>query len=234
MGTEHEQLVMRGNSSCAGCAAVLILRQVAEAVGPNQIMVIPACCMGAVAGRFPTAAFNVPVLRTAFACAGAFLSGLDASLRAKGEHTTLVGFAGDGATVDIGLASLSGAIERGHDFVYVCYDNEGYMNTGFQRSGSTPPGAKTSTTPGRLPATLQGGGAEGHREDRCRARNPVPGDRESGLSERSEAEGGASRRDRGSGVPARNQPLPSWLGIPVIAIGRIGPGCGGDGTVEAL
>jgi len=148
MGSEHAEFVMRGNSSCAGCGAILILRQVAEAIGPNQIMVIPACCMGAVAGRFPSASFNVPVLRTAFASAGSFLSGLDASIKARGEKTTLVGFAGDGATVDIGLAVLSGAIERGHDFVYVCYDNEGYMNTGFQRSGSTPPGARTSTTPG--------------------------------------------------------------------------------------
>jgi pyruvate/2-oxoacid:ferredoxin oxidoreductase beta subunit len=104
--------------------------------------------MGAVAGSFPAAAFRVPVLRTAFAAAASFMSGLDESLRAKGQETTVVGFAGDGATVDIGLSALSGAVERGHRFVYVCYDNEGYMNTGFQRSGSTPRGARTSTTPG--------------------------------------------------------------------------------------
>jgi pyruvate/2-oxoacid:ferredoxin oxidoreductase beta subunit len=143
-------LVERGNSSCAGCGAVLILRLVTQALGPNEIVVIPACCMGAVAGRFPHAAFDVPVLRTAFATTASFLSGLDASAKVKGEDTTLVGFAGDGGTVDIGLAALSGAVERGHDFVYVCYDNEGYMNTGFQRSGSTPLGARTSTTPGGI------------------------------------------------------------------------------------
>ncbi len=148
MPDRMNELVLPGNSSCAGCAAVLILRLVLEAVGPNQILVIPACCMGAVAGRFPNAAFNVPVLRPAFATAASFLSGLDESNRVKGQQTTLVAFAGDGATVDIGLAALSGAIERGHNFVYVCYDNEGYMNTGFQRSGSTPAGARTSTTPG--------------------------------------------------------------------------------------
>jgi len=148
MDSRHNEYVMRGNSSCAGCGAVLILRLVIEAIGPNQILVIPACCMGAVAGRFPNAAFNVPVLRTAFATAASFLSGLDESVKVKGQKITLVGFAGDGATVDIGLAALSGAVERGHDFVYVCYDNEGYMNTGFQRSGSTPAGARTSTTPG--------------------------------------------------------------------------------------
>jgi len=148
MDSRQDEYVMRGNSACAGCGAVLILKLVAEAIGPNQILVIPACCMGAVAGRFPSAAFNVPVLRTAFATAASFLSGLEESIRAKGQEITLVGFAGDGATVDIGLAALSGAVERGHDFVYVCYDNEGYMNTGFQRSGSTPPGAWTSTTPG--------------------------------------------------------------------------------------
>ena len=140
--------VKRGNSSCAGCGAILILRLITQALGPNEIVVIPACCMGAVAGQFPNAAFDVPVLRTAFATTAAFLSGLDASAKVRDQHTTLVGFAGDGGTVDIGLAALSGAVERGHDFVYVCYDNEGYMNTGFQRSGSTPYGARTSTTPG--------------------------------------------------------------------------------------
>ncbi|MCX6093576.1 MAG: thiamine pyrophosphate-dependent enzyme [Candidatus Bipolaricaulota bacterium] len=148
MARNETPLVMPGNSSCAGCGAVLIARLVTEAIGPNQIMVIPACCMGAVATSFPKATFNVPVLRTAFASTASFLTGLEASAKAKGQEVTLVGFAGDGATVDIGLAALSGAIERGHSFVYICYDNEGYMNTGFQRSGSTPRGAQTSTTPG--------------------------------------------------------------------------------------
>lgn len=143
-----EEYILKGNSSCSGCGAILICRLASKVLGRKQIISIPASCMGAVSGRFPTSSFGIPLLRAAFAPTGAFLSGLDAARKVRNEDTTLVGIAGDGGTVDIGLQALSGAVERGHDFVYICYDNEAYMNTGFQRSGSTPKDARTSTTPG--------------------------------------------------------------------------------------
>ena len=143
-----KEYVLKGNSSCSGCGAILISRLASKILGENQIMTIPASCMGAVAGRFPTSSYNLPLLRTAFAPTGAFLSGLDAAIKVKGEDAIPVAIAGDGGTADIGIQALSGAVERGHNFIYICYDNEAYMNTGFQRSGATPLGARTSTTPG--------------------------------------------------------------------------------------
>jgi pyruvate ferredoxin oxidoreductase beta subunit len=90
---------------------------------------------------------NIPVYNVAFASAAAVASGMSAALRSSGKNTNVIAFAGDGGTVDIGIQSLSGALERGTDFLYICYDNEAYGNTGMQRSGSTPLGAITTTTP---------------------------------------------------------------------------------------
>jgi pyruvate ferredoxin oxidoreductase beta subunit/2-oxoisovalerate ferredoxin oxidoreductase beta subunit len=118
-------------------------------LGEKTVLVIPACCWAIIAGGYPQTALKVPVLHTAFATTAAAASGLRAALDARGEHdTTVVGWAGDGGTFDIGFQALSAAAERGEDFIYVCYDNEAYMNTGVQRSSSTPYGTRTTTTPG--------------------------------------------------------------------------------------
>jgi pyruvate ferredoxin oxidoreductase beta subunit/2-oxoisovalerate ferredoxin oxidoreductase beta subunit len=120
-----------------------------NALGPKTMVVIPACCWGIIAGAYPQSSLGVPLLQTAFATAGAAASGLRAALDANGEtQTTVMAWAGDGGTFDIGLQSLSGAVERNEDFIYVCYDNEAYMNTGVQRSSATPYGTRTTTTPG--------------------------------------------------------------------------------------
>jgi pyruvate/2-oxoacid:ferredoxin oxidoreductase beta subunit len=113
-------------------------------------MIIPACCWSIIAGPYPQSSLKVPVLHTAFETGGAVASGVRAALDIKGQtETTVVTWAGDGGTFDIGFQALSGAVERNENFLYVCYDNEAYMNTGIQRSSSTPYGAWTTTTPGR-------------------------------------------------------------------------------------
>jgi pyruvate ferredoxin oxidoreductase beta subunit/2-oxoisovalerate ferredoxin oxidoreductase beta subunit len=120
-----------------------------KALGEKTIMVIPACCWAIIAGAHPQTALSVPILHTAFETAAASSSGLRAALDMKGDtETTVVAWAGDGGTFDIGFQALSGAAERNEDFIYVCYDNEAYMNTGVQRSSSTPYGTRTTTTPG--------------------------------------------------------------------------------------
>jgi len=96
---------------------------------------------------YPNTAFNVPVYNIAFAAAAACASGMSRAFKSEGKKTNVIVYAGDGGTVDIGIQALSGAFERGTDFLYICYDNEAYGNTGMQRSGATPPGALTSTTP---------------------------------------------------------------------------------------
>ncbi len=100
-----------------------------------------------IAGTYPKSSLKVPVCHVTFASAAAVASGLVETLEALGENANVVVWAGDGGTVDIGLQGLSGAAERGHNVLYICYDNEAYMNTGIQKSGSTPYGAWTTTTP---------------------------------------------------------------------------------------
>jgi len=124
------------------------MRYALKAVGADTMLVIPACCWSIIAGPFPYSALKVPVYHTAFETAAATASGLKAALDIKGkEHVTVMAWAGDGGTFDIGFQALSGAAERNEDFIYVCYDNEAYMNTGIQRSSATPYGAWTTTTP---------------------------------------------------------------------------------------
>jgi 2-oxoisovalerate ferredoxin oxidoreductase beta subunit len=119
-----------------------------KALGERTIVSIPACCWAVMPGYWPSNCLKVPLLYTAFEATGAAISGLRAAFDIKGvQDVTVVGFAGDGGTVDIGLQALSGAAERRTNAIYVMYDNEAYMNTGIQRSGSTPWGAWTTTTP---------------------------------------------------------------------------------------
>jgi len=138
-----------GHVACPGCGAAIAMKMALEVLGPQTMVVIPACCWGIIAGPYPQSSLGVPLLQTAFATAGATASGLRAALDVNGDtETTVMAWAGDGGTFDIGLQSLSAAAERNEDFIYVCYDNEAYMNTGVQRSSATPFGTRTTTTPG--------------------------------------------------------------------------------------
>jgi pyruvate ferredoxin oxidoreductase beta subunit/2-oxoisovalerate ferredoxin oxidoreductase beta subunit len=139
-----------GHLGCPGCGAAIAIKFALKALGEKIILVIPASCASIIVGPYPQSAVNVPVLHTAFATAGAAASGVRAALDLKGDtETTVVSWAGDGGTFDIGFQSLSGAVERNEDCIFVCYDNEAYMNTGVQRSSSTPFGVRTTTTPGQ-------------------------------------------------------------------------------------
>lgn len=142
-----EEFILSGRSGCAGCAGVLAARWALKVLGPQTIMVSATGC---VLSNFTHAGSpKVPYIHSLFPGAGSLIAGIDAGLTALGkrEGVNLLGFGGDGGTADIGLQALSGALERGHRFIYICYDNEGYMNTGGQRSGTTPYGASTATTP---------------------------------------------------------------------------------------
>jgi pyruvate/2-oxoacid:ferredoxin oxidoreductase beta subunit len=139
-----------GHLGCPGCGAAIAMKFALKALGEKTIMVIAASCASIIAGPYPQSAVKVPVLHTAFATGGAAASGVRAALAMKGDtETTVVSWAGDGGTFDIGFQSLSGAVERNEDCIFVCYDNEAYMNTGVQRSSSTPFGVRTTTTPGQ-------------------------------------------------------------------------------------
>ncbi len=143
-----------GHRACQGCAEALAVRLVAKALGNNVIVASATGCMEIISSPLPFTNWRVPWLHVAFENAAAVLSGAESGLKAlvrkgkrKDKKTVFLGMGGDGATTDIGFQALSGAFERGHDFLYVCYDNEAYMNTGIQRSSSTPFGASTTTSP---------------------------------------------------------------------------------------
>jgi len=126
------------------------MRFVLKALGEKTMMVLPACCWSVIAGPYPQSALKIPVIHAAFETGGATATGVRAALDMLGDtETTVLTWAGDGGTFDIGFQALSGAVERNEDFIYVCYDNEAYMNTGSQRSSSTPYGAWTTTTTGQ-------------------------------------------------------------------------------------
>ena len=144
------ELMYSGHVGCPGCGAAIAMRFLLKALGEKIIMVLPACCWSVIAGPYPQSTLKIPVIHSAFETGGAVATGVRAALDIKGDsETTVVTWAGDGGTFDIGFQALSGAVERNEDFIYVCYDNEAYMNTGIQRSSSTPYGAWTTTTPGR-------------------------------------------------------------------------------------
>jgi len=149
MEIPEEEFIYPGTRACAGCSMALIYRIALKALGPNTIITVPASCLTVLHGMQGFCTTKVSVLHTPFATTGASASGIVASLEDKGlaDDVNVVAFAGDGGTVDIGIQSLSGAVERGTNFIYACYDNEAYMNTGVQRSGSTPLGAYSTTTP---------------------------------------------------------------------------------------
>jgi len=149
---ESKKLVSHGVSTCAGCGLELIFRVVTDALGDDVIVVIPPGCSSLFCGFGRETAMKLAGYQCNLENCAAVCSGIKAGLEVQGNyHTTVLGFAGDGATIDIGLQSLSGVMERGDRIIYVCYDNEAYMNTGIQGSGSTPYMASTTTTPAGKP-----------------------------------------------------------------------------------
>ena len=146
-----DEFMVKGHTACPGCGMAIAVRQALKILGKNTVLAIPAGCIagGSTTGPFPLSGFALPTVYCSFDETAAFLAGIETALKVKGlkEKFNVVGIAGDGGTADIGLQCLSGAVERGHKIIYICYDNEAYMNTGIQRSGTTPYGAWTTTTP---------------------------------------------------------------------------------------
>jgi len=143
------ECILPGNAACPGCPATMALRTVFKALGKNTVMVVPACCTSVIESLWPNTSFNIPVMNIAFEAAAAGASGVEAALRKQGkDDITVLAWAGDGGTYDIGIQALSGAIERQTNFIYICYNNQIYSNTGIQRSGATPYAAWTTTTVG--------------------------------------------------------------------------------------
>jgi pyruvate ferredoxin oxidoreductase beta subunit len=149
-----EDYFVSGHRACQGCAEALAVRLVHKVLGRNTMVASATGCMEIISSSYPDTAWKIPWMHVAFENAAAVASGIESGLKVlmrKGRlpqrRITVVGMGGDGATADIGLQALSGALERGHRMIYICYDNEAYMNTGIQRSGTTPFGASTTTSP---------------------------------------------------------------------------------------
>jgi len=148
-----EEYLISGHGACPGCAMPVVMRHTYHVLGQNTVSVLTASCLGTIVLTYPFSPTHIPTYSTPFASAAAAASGIKAALDMKGHtQTTVVAIAGDGGTFDIGIQALSAAAERNDDFIYICYDNEAYMNTGIQRSSATPWGAWTTTTP---PASLK-------------------------------------------------------------------------------
>jgi pyruvate ferredoxin oxidoreductase beta subunit len=149
----REDLLTGGHRACAGCAAPIIVRQVLLAAEHPVVVGSATGCLEVTTTLFPYTAWKVPFIHNAFENSAATVSGVEAaytSLKKQGKYdkeVRFIAFGGDGGTYDIGLQSLSGAMERGHQMLYICYDNHAYMNTGIQRSSATPLGAHTTTSP---------------------------------------------------------------------------------------
>lgn len=155
--SHEEDLFAPGHRACSGCGAAMACKYTTEAAGPNTIIATPTGCMEVTSTPYPESAWGVSWIHNVFENAAAVAAGVETAYKAfkkRGKEgymdyddVNFVVLAGDGATFDIGIRSLSGMMERGHDVLYICYDNEAYMNTGIQRSGSTPLGASTTTSP---------------------------------------------------------------------------------------
>jgi len=148
LSPKTERLLYSGHTACAGCGMMIALRHILDVAGPNTIVSNATSCSEITTSKYPRTAWGVPYIHVAFECTAAVASGVEAALKKQGkEDTNVICFAGDGGTFDIGLQALSGMIERGHNVLYICYDNECYANTGIQRSSATPYGAWTTTSP---------------------------------------------------------------------------------------
>ena len=145
----ESRLMSYGHTACAGCGEALAARTVLEAAGPDVILTNATGCLEVFTTRFPRSAWQVPWIHSLFENAASVASGIEVALKALGREgeARVIAQAGDGGTADIGMGALSGMLERGHNILYVCYDTEVYSNTGYQRSGLTPLGALTTTSP---------------------------------------------------------------------------------------
>ena len=148
-----EKRIVSGHRLCPGCAAIPIVRIILAGTDKEVVASCATGCLEVATTIYPYSSWNIPFIHNAFENSAATISGIESAynaLRKKGKikkDVKFIAFGGDGGSYDIGLQALSGAAERGHDFVYVCYNNEGYMNTGHQRSSATPYGAHTTTSP---------------------------------------------------------------------------------------
>ncbi len=150
----REELFAPGHRACLGCGEALAVRLACKVLGRNSIVVSATGCIEVFSSPFPYTSWRLPWIHTLFENTAAVASGIEAGLkvmtrkeRRPTQEVNVVAMAGDGGTSDIGLQALSGALERGHNFLYICFDNEAYMNTGIQRSSATPYGASTTTSP---------------------------------------------------------------------------------------
>jgi pyruvate ferredoxin oxidoreductase beta subunit len=141
------QGIQSGHRACLGCGQALAVRLVTEAAGPDIAIANATGCLEIFTTPWPESAWRTPWIHSLFENTGAIASGVEAAFKAQGKRTKVLAFGGDGGTFDIGFQALSGMMERGHNVLYVCYDNEAYMNTGIQRSSSTPHAAMTTTSP---------------------------------------------------------------------------------------
>jgi pyruvate/2-oxoacid:ferredoxin oxidoreductase beta subunit len=148
----EDELLTSGNLACAGCGASLSMRLALKGLGKPTVLAVPACCWTIIPGTWSFSIMEVPFFHCAFETTAATISGIKSAFRRRGrDDICVVGWAGDGGTLDIGIQALSGAAERNEDVIYICYDNEAYMNTGIQRSSATPIGSWTTTTPVKNP-----------------------------------------------------------------------------------
>jgi pyruvate ferredoxin oxidoreductase beta subunit len=160
---KESELFSSGHRACTGCGEVLAVRQVLLAAIKPVVCVMPTGCLEIVSTIYPHTAWQVPMFHNAFENAAATISGVEAAYKVQKrrgdikEDINFIAFGGDGGTYDIGFQALSGAVERNHRFLYVCLDNEAYMNTGIQRSSATPLGAHTTTSPAgkKIPGKIQ-------------------------------------------------------------------------------
>jgi len=143
----RHNILTSGHSACSGCGEAMASRMVTDLIGPDAIYIGATGCLQVFSSHNQRSAWQAPWMHSVFSNAAAVAAGVEASLQARGKKIPVVVQAGDGGTFDIGLQCLSGMIERGHNVLFVCYDNEAYMNTGVQRSGSTPHAVRTSTSP---------------------------------------------------------------------------------------
>ncbi len=144
----EENVFSSGHSACPGCSEALAIRFILNTLGPDTIAVVPPSCIAIISGPQPLSSMRIPVYQTTLEASAASAAGIKRALVSKGnDHTTVVAIAGDGGTYDIGFQALSSAAERQEDIIYICLDNEGYMNTGSQKSSATPSMAYTTSTP---------------------------------------------------------------------------------------
>jgi pyruvate ferredoxin oxidoreductase beta subunit len=145
----NDHLFASGHTACPGCGQSLAARLVLRASGRNVMVVNSTGCLEVFSSKYPESAWEVPWLHSLFENTSAVAAGIEAALKITGQldRVRVIAQGGDGSTADIGLGAISGMLERGHDVLYICYDNEAYMNTGIQRSGSTPYYARTTTSP---------------------------------------------------------------------------------------